>query len=54
MISGIDQLSFAVLLNVTSANQGNLHLDFGLKSLQSGDIKGALDHLDSSLKSLIL
>ncbi len=35
----------------TGGNQGNMHLDAGIKALQSGDTNGALMHLQQSQKS---
>jgi hypothetical protein len=38
--------------NSTGGNQGNMHLDAGIKALQSGDTNGALMHLQQADKTL--
>ena len=51
-IAGINSLAFAVSANGNSASQGNMHLDAGIKALQSGDTKGALMHLNQANSTL--
>jgi hypothetical protein len=52
MMAGISPLASALSTNGTSTSQGNMHLDAGIKALQSGDSKGALMHLNQANSTL--
>ena len=52
MVSTTTPLAFSqATTNSTGGNQGNMHLDAGIKALQSGDTNGALMHLQQAQKS---
>ena len=51
MMIGINNLASAVSTNGANSNPGNMHLDAGIKALQSGDTNGALMHLNEAQKS---
>ena len=51
MMIGTNHLASAASTNGANSNPGNMHLDAGIKALQSGDTNGALMHLNEALKS---
>ncbi|HXT83502.1 MAG TPA: hypothetical protein VN704_04100 [Verrucomicrobiae bacterium] len=52
MMIGTNHLASAASTNGANSNPGIMHLDAGIKALQSGDKNGALMHLNEASKTL--